>query len=209
MVETIMTAVLAVELAYIAVQWVRELWGNRVIAPESLCTAEMSETDLEMQQQTVQIMRDTFGTDINESIQKLSAAERIQKAEEFVNNLTMIYGLDIKIEFFGENRVHCGHYNMKENSLNLNVADLLSKNEENIYEFFDTIFHELRHAVQWKAVQEEGFWNVEENTREQWLHNFDNYISVNVDPQGYALQTIEADARTFATGCLKGVMNHV
>ena len=113
--------------------------------------------------------------------------------------------MTVKVEFYGDDRHQCGFYNSRDNTLNLNVADLLSKTPERIQEFFDTIIHELRHAVQWKAIREAGYWNVEEERSKAWAKNFANYISASVDPRGYANQLVEVDARTFASGCLEGV----
>lgn len=206
-VGTIVAAMVAVEIACAAVQWFRDLWGTKVNAPASLCTAEMSTTDQEMQEETKHILKEVFGENIAESIQSLDAAQRIVKAEEFIEKLKDAYGLDVEVEFYGENRSHCGFYNSKLNTLNLNVADLLSKNMDCSYEFINTIIHELRHAVQWKAIQEDGFWNTDKATRINWMNNFANYIQYGIDPKGYAQQPVEVDAVTFVDGCLKGVFN--
>lgn len=208
-VGTIIAATVAARAVYAAVQWLREIWGNRVTAPNSLCTANMSEMDEKMQEETIRIIKDIFGEDINENIQELSASDRILKIEEFAKRIKLVYGLDVDINFYGDDKNLCGFYSFKDNELNLNVADLLSKNAEDIYEFLDTVIHEMRHAVQWKAVQEEGFWNVDDKTRAEWMDNLaNNYIPFNVDPRGYALQPVEVDARTFATGCLEGVIGN-
>lgn len=198
-------AVLATELVCIAVQFFCDLWGNRVNAPSTLCTEEMSEVDKKMQQQTKNIIHDVFGENVAESVQNMKAAQRIEKVEELVKQLKEEYRLDVEVEFYGENRNECGFYNGKQNTLSLNVADLLSNNSEQIQVFFDTVIHELRHAVQWKAVQEEGFWNIGRERRIKWADNFKNYISINVDPKGYARQPVEMDACTFSAGCMEGV----
>ena len=71
----------------------------------------------------------------------------------------------------------------------------------------ETIVHELRHAVQWKAITENNFWNVDEKTRDLWAENlnFDNYIDPEVDFKGYCEQPVEADARTFSALVMEGV----
>ena len=207
-VGTIVAVAVAAEVLYTAVQWLRERWGNRTVAPSTLCTAEMSETDQKMQTETVEIVHEVFGEDINESIQELSASERLEKVELLTEQLKEAYDVDVNVEFFGENRNYCGYYNYKDNTLSLNVADLLSKNIENVYEFINTVIHELRHAVQWKAIQEEDFWEIDDQRKISWINNFADYITAQIDPKGYALQPVEVDARTFAAGCLKGVIEN-
>jgi len=202
---TIVTALLVAEVVCAAVEFLHDLWGYCVNAPGTLCTAEMSETDIKMQEQTRDMIHETFGENIIDSVQDMDAAQRIKSAQNLIQALQKEYDLDVKVEFYGDDRHQCGFYNSRDNTLNLNVADLLSKTPERIQEFFDTIIHELRHAVQWKAIREAGYWNVEEERSKAWAKNFANYISASVDPRGYANQLVEVDARTFASGCLEGV----
>lgn len=187
------------------IDWLCDVWGSRTIAPVTLCTAPMSETDVEMQIATKAVLKEALGEDINATIQELSAAERITKAEELIDRLQELYGLDVEVDFYGDTYVNCGRFNYHGFKLELNVANLLAREEERVLNFIDTIIHELRHAVQCKAICEEGFWNVSEETKKRWLDNIKNYITVTVDPKGYANQPVELDARTFASGCLREV----
>ncbi|MBO5474793.1 MAG: hypothetical protein J6A08_13570 [Lachnospiraceae bacterium] len=193
------------ELVCEAILWLRELWDNRVKAPDSLLVANLSKTDRLKQKQTKQIIHGVLGEDPIQEILKMNAADRIHKMEEVFCRLVECYDLNVTADFYGDSRDSCGYFDGENNILSLNVADLLSKNPEYVKEFLDTMIHELRHAIQQKAIRTEGFWDIEETRRLEWRNNYDNYIEFEVDPQGYARQVVEEDALTFASGCLKGV----
>lgn len=193
------------ELVCEAILWLREVWDNRIEAPDSLLMENLSKTDRLKQKQTQQIIHSVLGEDPIQEILRMNAADRINKMEETFRRFAECYDLNVAADFYGDSRDSCGYYDCDDNILSLNVADLLSKNPEHIKEFLDTMIHELRHAVQHKAIKTEGFWNVEEQRKAEWRNNHDNYIEFEVDPQGYAQQAVEKDAITFAAGCLKGV----
>lgn len=208
-VETLVACAAVAVVAEIA-EFLINLWG-RSEAPPQLLEGPMSEDDLKMQEKTKTLIHEIFGEDIVSTVTAMDGPQRVQAAQDFTLRVIQEYGLDAEIVFYGDAREHCGFYNYWENKLYYNVADLLVYNEEVLtvcmHEFFDTVIHELRHAVQYRAVQQEGFWNVENETRLEWADNFRNPIGADVDLRGYITQTLEVDARTFAAGCLKGVFN--
>lgn len=177
--------------------------------PQQLVTGPMSETDKKMQERTREVIHETFGEDVVASVKEMKSSERVQAAEDFTRKLAEEYEVDVEFGFYGDTKEKCGYYSDTEKKIHLNVSDLLEDNEEllpvRIHEFLDTVIHELRHAVQCKAIREEGFWDVENERRILWADNFRNYISADVDPRGYAEQRVEVDARTFAAESLEGV----
>lgn len=195
------------ELAVHTYQWLRQLWGERRISPESLVQAPMSEEDLEMCEKTGQTIREIFGDDVYERVEDASYSERIALAEEMVQKLTEVYGLELEPcrLFVDSNETNCGGYEIKERRINLNIAAMFSEDEAQVYELLDTIVHELRHAVQWEAVRTADFWNMDGETRDRWRENFMNYVSPGQDINGYIHQPVEEDARTFAYHSMKGV----
>ena len=102
---------------------------------------------------------------------------------------------------------YCGYYSHSDRSLHINAALILSGKPQLIEEQVYTIFHELKHARQWAAV--EGKLNDVKDygySDEQiriWAENFDHYIPISVSDELYRKQPVESDAFGFET-ILKG-----
>ena len=65
-------------------------------------------------------------------------------------------------------------------------------------EIVKTIFHELKHAVQFKAIGKNGnVWGYSMDTLVAWANNYQDYISASWDPEGYMTQPIELDSFGF------------
>ena len=65
-------------------------------------------------------------------------------------------------------------------------------------EIVKTIFHELKHAVQFKAIGKDGnVWGYSTETLIAWANNWQGYISGSLDPEGYMTQPIELDSFGF------------
>ena len=72
-----------------------------------------------------------------------------------------------------------------------------------VYTTLKTVIHELRHAVQHRAVSEDGFWRISLATRGQWAFDRLHYTG---DPENYLDQRIELDAIVFAEKAMEGVI---
>lgn len=105
--------------------------------------------------------------------------------------------MNVKIDrFFFEDSTSMGCYNFMDNSIMLSNA-YLSIDQCNV-EIVKTIFHELKHAVQYDAIGTNGnVWGYSQDTLIAWANNFANYISGSVDPEGYMTQPVEIDGFGF------------
>ena len=193
------------------VKYLINLWGSKQKMPDQV-KAEMSETDEEMIEKTKNVIANTFGDSVIDKIATSSNKERIDLMADFATTLSKEYGLDISVDITVSDISNCGYYNWEEKKAVFNIAMMMvdKDNEHFAYcvrETLDTIIHELRHAVQHKAIHEEGFWNVDEARRIEWANNMlpENYIQPSVDRKGYFLQPIEKDAATFANAAMEGV----
>lgn len=181
----------------------RERWGTQKLPQNA--RSEMSETDKAQVEATRELMRQCFGEDVVECVKNASNKDRIALMAEFAERLARQYGLDIEVDVTVSKVENCGAYNWKERKAVFNIALLMvdGQNEKFDYcvrETLDTIIHELRHAVQHKAVEQPGFWDVEEERRLAWANNMapGNYIPPQANIRAYANQPIERDAVTFA-----------
>lgn len=189
----------------------QNLFGEQQTMPETI-KAELSDTDKEMAEQTKNLIKEQFGENVSDSIRAMSNVERLQAATQFANDLAKLYGLEIEIDVVAQAANQCGYYDWSTGKAVFNVVELwISNDYENfdahIQNFFDTIIHELRHAVQRKAVTEPGFWNVDEERRQKWDQNFQpgNYVRADVNIRGYMQQPLENDAYTYAAYVMEGV----
>ena len=83
-----------------------------------------------------------------------------------------------------------GGYSPDTNKIEINVNML-----DDSYEAADTISHEMWHAYQEQAAKDPN------NPRaEEYQEGFDNYITPDLDFEGYENQMVEAEAREYAQG---------
>lgn len=188
------------------------LFGKPATTVPETIQAELCETDQEKIAQSQALFHEHFGEDVCQTIRNMSNMERVDAANRFANDLAKLYDVDVNIDINISNVEECGYYNHLENKAVFNILELLVSNdnpnfESHIRNFFDTIVHELRHAVQNKAVEEPGFWDIDEARRKAWEENLKpgNYIDPQVDIRGYMMQPTENDATTFAANVLEGV----
>ncbi len=206
----LMAAVLALDLIVTGIGKLIDMWGQRTL-PQT-AQAELSETDKQKVEETKELIRQCFGENVTERIRRASNRERIELMAEFAERLAKEYGLDIDVDVTVNNINNCGSYYWEEKRAEFNIALLMEDGSNEHFDYcvrttLDTIIHELRHAVQYKAIENSGFWNVDEKRRMQWATNMapGNYIRADVDMRGYASQPIEKDATTFAALAMEGV----
>lgn len=208
----IITALISVGLGLVCgvIEGLMERWGQRSL-PEA-AQVEMSETDQQMIQESQQLIQECFGENATETLRAASNIERINLMNEFAQRLAQLYDLDIDVDVVIQNANNQGAYNWGTKKAVFNII-LLTVDADSphfeacVRETLDTIIHELRHAVQHKAIEQDGYWNVSEERRGAWANNMapGNYIRASVDYKGYVKQPIEADSATFAAQVLQGV----
>ena len=169
------------------VKFLINLWSAKQTMPVQV-KAEMSETDKEMIEKTKDVIANVFGDSVIDKIASSSNKERIDLVADFATTLSKEYGLDISVDVTVSDISDCGYYSWDKKKAVFNIAMMMvdKDNEHFAYcvrETLDTIIHELRHAVQHKAIHEEGFWNVDEARRIEWANNMlpENYIQPSVD----------------------------
>lgn len=216
-----MTTEVAVIISAVVVRyvwpWMKDLytdWMNnrkkQPAIPEE-ARAEMSETDKEKINETRELIEKHFTEDPAEAIGNLSNVDRVQAIADFVKDLARAYDLDIEIDVDLMDSNMWGVYKFGDKKAVFNVAYLMvDKNNEQfrylVKEILDTIIHELRHAVQHKAIEEPGFWGVSDEQRAEWAYNMEHYINPKTDIRAYAKQPIENDAASFAAMALEGMV---
>ncbi len=209
MFETVV-AVIAMSIAFGLMKVLVDKWKFRKTMPRE-AMVQMNSTDEEMIAVSKNIIREFFGSDIYETVRCMKNTERIDLMARFANRLAKEYGLDTDIDVDIYELENCGRYIFSENKAVFNISLLMVDKNNKYFEYcvqevIETIFHELRHAVQWKAVNSNDSRNFDEETLKAWSDNFfGNYIDPDVDFSGYSKQPVEADAMTFAAQIMEGV----
>lgn len=206
----IIAMAVAISLVIDAVSALIARWGQRCL-PQT-AQAEMSETDKEKIAATQELITECFGDSVIERIKNASNKERIALMADFAERLAKEYELDIEVDVTVSNANTWGAYDWTERKAVFNIALLMIDKDNEDFEYItretlDTIIHELRHAVQHRAVNEPGFWNVSDERRHAWANNMapGHYIRPEVNMRAYAGQPVEKDAVTFAAIAMEGV----
>ena len=196
-------------VAFKVYHWLKDLWGAIRKPPETLVSAPMTERDQEMADRTKQIVTEIFGQNAAATVEEADYNGRVALASNLIERLAEAYGVQLDgCELYIDSNINnCGGYSIKENQIKLNGAYLFSEDPDLIYEFIDTVIHELRHAVQFQSILNPEIaeaWQVSEETKENWKQNFLNYTPSTANLRAYMSQPVENDARTFAALSLRG-----
>lgn len=198
-------------LAFEGVRWGLNKWERWRVGRKSKefrVKPELTDEDKALIDKCREVMRENFPQGIEARVKTMSPEERTALFQKLVKELNSVYGVNISnVGFLHNSEIGSGtygYYDRETNSIRFN-ADLLSSNEtEVLREMVDTIFHEMRHALQYRAVSDSSCNYGTEEQRRLWALNFVNYISAYVDFAYYQEQIVEADARLIAEESIKG-----
>ena len=197
--------------------------GATQTKPPCIKEEVLSEQDREMARQTAEVIKGRLSEDPTQKMLEMSSNERIEAVESIAQELIELYGLDdVRVEICTIPGTVVGYYNREAKVLKVDVADLLIDVESLVpekrmeafryivKETLDTVVHELRHAVQYRAIEldDDSYWGIDEARRIEWARNMANYIRGCDDPKGYYTQAIECDSYTFAYEALRGVFHY-
>lgn len=211
-------ACVAIDATVYLIKWIKDTYFTK---PPVLQGDELTETDVELASQTADKIKEIVGDDPITAMGSMTSSEKIATVEEITKELIDLYELtDISYQMVSNSdRGMWGYYNHESKTLYINISNLLcdsleipegKQDEYNrifIRETLDTVVHELRHAIQFKAAfnLDEDYLDIDRDTRIEWAKNIANYIPSSVDPKKYAGQPIERDAVAFAHESMKGV----
>jgi|GEM_PF-2564696 hypothetical protein len=195
----------------------REVYGDITIKTNEEYEAyvknyPLSNQDIEMAEETSEILKEVFGEPVIENIQNMTSEERGLRLKLFMEKIISLYDISdgMTIQYvYNPDSSELGAYYRNSHKIELNSAWILSNEPQAIAYFISTICHEFRHAVQWQAVTgNNDTWQFTAETVKRWRNNFipsTNYVRFEVNPKGYYLQIVEADANAFAYNVMKGI----
>ena len=149
-----------------------------------------------------------------ETLAALSPQRRMALMEDFAYGLLDLYGMsacdviitDSKQIFAGAEIASCvGKCSFEEGVIYLNSHFLFQQDERILRKCALSVVHEVRHMMQWQAVQGRLEPYIPEAQVEIWRRNLSgNYIRSAMDFEAYYNQPVEADARNFAALVMEG-----
>lgn len=156
-----------------------------------------------------------------------SLEEREKFVRDFIGRAASIMHVTIEeVQFYELAINNPGAYSYNSPQLNISKGIVLNRlyllEEPNV--LIETIFHELKHAVQNEALWESDVWGYSASRKAQWMSAMPKVIEYKdeikveeryVNPgeysdpynvfEAYALQVIEIDARIFAENVMDGI----
>lgn len=204
---SILLTVIAIISVVELVRWIsnRISWGQETLPPPNINDIlsenyKPEECDKKMRVDCQNLLSQYFKEPedaeiyqrINEKLKNLNEDEKKELLREIALKASDI--MHIKLDCIEFSNDPCmGAYYYKENKLMISSAYL---NQDSCrVELVKTIFHELKHAVQYNAISHGGnIWGYSDEKLISWVNNFQNYINCNYDPEGYLHQPVEIDS---------------
>ena len=187
--------------------WGCRAWKRRGLKKrvEEWCvTLPLTEEDKQLIARNRELMKVFFSSGIEDTFKDLSLELRQELMKNLIEQASQIYGLELNVLSFmpSTDIGECtyGFYNPDTNSVAINLDALASNEPDVLREIVGTIFHELRHGQQYRAVRDENYVYGSQEQLLLWAINFmeGNYIPAEVDFVLYQKQAVEADARQIA-----------
>lgn len=194
---------LAVEAVLSGISWgFRKLRQNsiRKKCEEYLVTLPLTEEDQRLIECGRALMKDFFPAGIEQRFKHQTLEQRVELMKALIEQANQLYNVDIdSITFAPASEMGSytlGFFDIETNGIAINLDILASDEAEVIRALVTTVFHECRHALQYRAVTDETFSYGSEEQLHLWALNFmeGNYIPAEVDFVLYQQQTVEADA---------------
>lgn len=167
--------------------------------------------DIELALRCKEYLSKVFPNGINERTQNMPKEELLSLFESMITDAQQLMDVSVEVDFYSTEEpptcYYCGYYNHSDKILHINAAFILSGESKLVEEQVFTIFHELKHARQWAAI--EGKLNGDKDygySDEQimiWAENYNHYIPTSISDELYRKQPVEFDAFGFET-TLKG-----
>ena len=157
-----------------------------------------------------EMMEEIFTPEVVENWDNMTPEEREVYLDEYSAALGEMLGTG-PIDCVIDPEVDPGTYgytNGQDGTLHLNPE--LVENPEHLALLLNTVTHEVRHCFQQEVIEHpENFPNIPPELISQWEYEFYNYTDGAYDPEAYANQYIEIDARSFAEGAVARFLTDV
>ena len=215
MIEEILFAIavyLVCETVIMGIAWCINLLSHeqrKKKCKEWLVNVDLTSDDRTLIERNRELLRELFPDgNIGHSMKEMSREDRVRLMLKLTEEAARNYDVEVdsvKIAPGSEMGYGCyGFYSYRENMIVFNQDMVCCDNPDVLREIVDTVFHELRHAQQYRAVTDSDYEFGSQEQKQRWALNYveGNYIPADVDFELYQKQTIEEDARAVAAATM-------
>lgn len=162
--------------------------------------------DVELADRCGDYLAAKFPSGIEAAVQNLSGEELLDIFVQLEKDAEQLMDLELdNVDFYQSETPpesgYFGYYDRSDNSLHINKIYILSGDPQLVQEQVSTIFHELKHARQWKAIQgcandgdQLGYSDAQVAA---WTENLMHYIPPVISDELYRKQAVEMDTFGF------------
>jgi hypothetical protein len=165
-------------------------------------TYEPTEYDKQLIEFSRELIHKHFPNGIEKTMVQLSPKERVELFKNLAAEVADLYEIDVtSLEFLNSDKIGpttAGFYDRETGKIAFNLDIISGSDPELLKLIVGTIFHESRHALQYKAITDENFKEFDDAKVIEWIKSFNMYIPAELDEYGYYYQPVEFDARNFA-----------
>lgn len=208
-----MSLLLIIAIAVAAVELIKMIaeafeWGSQTLPSPNINDHlrekyHPEECDLKMQAKCREMLQEHFPEPkdmplyirIQNRLDGMAAEDKKAVVLDIAARAAQIMQVDVdKIEFIDDHNM--GSYHFKTRRLSISNA-YVESDIDNV-ELIKTIFHELKHGVQYQAIGAGGnVWGYSDETLIDWLNNLQHYTRPEVDRELYFTQPLEIDSFGF------------
>lgn len=162
--------------------------------------------DVELAEKCGAYLAGKFPSGIEAAVRNVSGEELLDMFAQLEKDAEQLMGLDLdNVDFYQSETPpesgYFGYYDSSDNSLHINKIYILSGDPRLVQEQVSTIFHELKHTRQWKAIRgcaddgdQLGYSDAQVAA---WAENFMHYIPPAISDELYRKQDVERDTFGF------------
>lgn len=157
--------------------------------------------DIKIAQSCRELIKREFPNGVSVSLSNISLNERKKRLKEFVSQASKEMNVSAPEVEFDQSSSCAGGYNFSKDVLI--ISEVFLANDSDLNDCINTVFHELKHKIQYEATNNGGNkWGYSNHLVAIWSVNFRQYIRPDIDPLGYHIQAVEVDARGFANSII-------
>ena len=157
--------------------------------------------DSQMIEECRRMLKTEFPLGVAETMKHMNLEERKKCMEILTQKAAMIMHVNPVQVTFDEDPYCVGGYNFENDTIVFSVAFL--GNDDDLKMSVNTIFHELRHKLQFYSVEKENVMGYHDEVLNKWKSEFYQYIGPHLSIRLYYHQIIETDARKYADEIFK------
>ena len=161
------------------------------------------ECDRQLIEKCKTLVSEYFPQGVEATLLPLSLEARAELVRKFTQAAAETMEVQIDDVVFSHQMNGQGFFNYNTRSVTLNLAYLYADEPAVLRDVINTVFHECKHARQYRAILEGADYGYSTDLLREWVRNINLYIRPEECDEAYLKQPIELDAFGFADSIIK------